>query len=124
MLKDDYPVYFDETELDIRRKRWQINKGKITTQNTTESGKDDIEILRVGKTSIAAQFRCTDAWTKTLMGFASADDISVKFYDPELDAYATKLMRIEGITVTEVKYSDTLTVTNGTYDISFTLVEF
>lgn len=124
MLNEDYPIIFDETEINITKRRWQINKGNIITQNTTEAGTEDIEILRFGKTSIAAQFRCMDDWTSTLMAFASQPSVTVKFYDPETKAYATKLMHMDGVNVSQVKYTDGLDVSNGIYDISFTLVEF
>ena len=124
MLKDDFPVYFDETEISINKRQWRINKGNIITQNTTEAGTEDIEILRFGKTSISAQFRCTDEWTSTLMAFASQPSVTVKFYDPEIKTYATKVMHMDGVNVAQTKYSDELDVTNGIYDISFTLVEF
>lgn len=124
MLKEDFPIYFDSTEITIKHRQWARSYANIITVNTTEAGTDDVEYLRFGKTSIRAQFRCMDGWVSTFAEFSHKPAITVKFYDVELKAYIEKSMRMEGFSVTEIPKSVDIDVTNGIYDVSFNLVEF
>jgi len=124
MLKEDYPIYFDDTELSIRHRVWSRTYSNLTSENRTEAGTDDVEYIRFGKTRIRAQFRCTDTWTATLASFSGKPSINVRFYDIEEDGYITKVMRMTNFSIAEVYNSDSLEVTNGIYDISFDLEEF
>lgn len=124
MLKEDYPIYFDDTELSIRHRVWSLAYSNLTSENRTEAGTDDVEYIRFGKTGIRAQFRCTDTWTAIFASFSGKPSINVKYYDVEEDGYITKVMRMTNFSIAEVYNSDSLEVTNGIYDISFNLEEF
>lgn len=124
MLKEDYPIYFDDTEISIRHRTWKRSYVNLINENTTEAGTDDVEYVRFGKTNIRAQFWCTDTWTAIFATFSGKPSISVKFYDVETDAYITKSMRMSNFSISEINGSDRLTATNGTYDVSFDLEEF
>lgn len=124
MLKNDYPIYFDETAITIKDRRWNRSYVNIVNQNQTEDGHDDIEIIRSGKSTISAWFRCMDEWASVLAAFNSHPSINVKFYDVATKAYVTLVMRMDGLTIQKVIGSENLSVTNGVYDVSFNLVEF
>lgn len=124
MLKTDYPLIIDSTTVNIKCLRFQINHGNITTENTTEAGTTDIEILRFGKVTINCQYRCMDEWTSFFVQCSKKPILTVKYYDPDTKAYAEKSMHMDAITTGLLKKSEDLAVTNGIYDVSFTLVEF
>lgn len=124
MLERDYPLYFDNTLIKPRRTSWSRNFDNVTSENQTEDGHDDIEFIRIGKTTISTSFVCSDVWTSILAEFAHQPSINVRFYDVRTRAYVTLEMRITGFFVDEVQYSDRLPGTNGLYEVSFDLVEY
>ena len=124
MLKRDYPIYFDETEINIKHRTWQVGYANSVVINTTEAGTDDVEYIRFKKATIRASFRVTDEWAQILTEFGRHPGIEVRYYDTEEMGYVTKDMRMDGLSVAEIQKSDTLESTNGVYDISFNLVEF
>lgn len=124
MLRTDYPIYFDTTEITIRHRQWNRVYSNVLNINQTEDGHDDVEVIRLGKATIAAQFRCTDTWAATLAAFNDQPSIAVKYYDVVTKAYVTMNMRMDNLSVREIKGSDRLSATNGVYDVSFNLVEF
>lgn len=124
MLKEDYPIYFDNTEISIRDRRWNRSYINVTSIFQTEDGHDDVEVIRTGKSTISAAFRCTDVWASVFASFNSHTSINVRFYDVETDDYVTLIMRMDGLSISKIRGSEQLTATNGVYDISFNLVEF
>lgn len=124
MLRTDYPIYFDDTELAIRHTQWDRGYARIFNTNQTENGTDDVELIRAGKTTISASFNCSDTWVSVLTEFNDHPSISVRFYDVESKAYTTKTMYMDNLDVVEVQHSDKLSATNGVYQVSFNLIEF
>jgi hypothetical protein len=124
MLKEDYPIYFDDTEISIRDRRWNRSYINVTSIFQTEDGHDDVEVIRTGKSTISAAFRCTDAWASVFASFNSHTSINVRFYDVETNDYITLIMRMDGLMVNKIVGSERLSVTNGTYEVTFNLVEF
>ena len=124
MLREDYPIFFDETEIEIKHLSWNRSYSNILNTQQTEDGHDDVEVIRRGKSTISASFRCTDEWVSILAEFNSHPSIDVRFYDVVTKDYVTLEMRMESLSVQEIRNSDRLTVTNGTYNVSFSLVEF
>ena len=124
MLKRDYPIYFDLVELAIDRNQWDASYSNLVVINTTEDGRDDVEILRSGKVTISAQFNCTPRWAGFFVQYNSLPSISVKYYDVYSKNYVTRSMRMENLTVDEVQNSDTVEGTEGLYIVGFNLVEF
>ena len=70
MLRDDFPIYFDDTEISIKHRQWARSYANMITVNTTEAGIDEVEYLRFGKTTIRAQFRCMDNWVAIFAEFS------------------------------------------------------
>ena len=124
MLKEDYPTYFDNTEISIRDRRWNRSYINVTSIFQTEDGHDVVEVIRTGKSTISAAFRCTDTWASVFVSFNSHSSINVRFYDVATDDYVTLIMRMEGLMVDKIVGSERLSVTNGTYEVTFNLVEF
>lgn len=124
MLKEDYPVIFDETEITIIKQQWNMSYVNLVNTAQTEAGTDDVEVLRFAKRTINAQFKCTDGWAKFFAEKNSQASIEVQFYDVVTETYIQKTMRMDSLTINEIKYSDQIDVSNGLYNVSFRLVEF
>lgn len=124
MLKTDYPVYFDDIELKIRRLQWGRDYENISNEYQTEDGHDDVEVIRKGKAVIRASFQVSDVWASILAEFNDKPFFSVRFYDVKTKDYTTLTMRMDGLSIDEEPYSDTVSSSNGLYTVSFDLLEF
>lgn len=123
-MLSNYPIYFDNTELTIRRVRWSRGYENLANVSETEAGTDDVEVIRKGKAVIDAQFNCSDRWASILSAFNDQQSIQVRFYDIKTKDYVTLKMRMEDLNIDEVQDSDRVSGTNGLYIVSFSLVEF
>ena len=124
MLKDDYPIVIDNTEVPLKKQQWNRSYVNICNIAQTEAGTDDVEYIRFAKTTIAASFKCTDDWAKFFAECNNKPSLTVKFYDLQTETYVEKTMRMDSLTANEIKYSDQVDVSNGLYNVSFRLLEF
>lgn len=123
-MLSNFPIFFDETELKIKRTRWEISYDNLANVNETEAGTDDVDVIRKGKRIIGAEFYCADRWASILTGFNDHQSIQVKYYDIKTRQYVTVKMRMEELHVTQIEDSERVQNTNGLYIITFDLVEF
>lgn len=124
MLVEDYPIVIDNTEVPIKKQQWNRSYVNVSNIAQTEAGTDDVEVLRFGKTTISASFKCTDTWAKFFAECNGKPYLTVKFYDLETETYAEKTMRMDSLTINEIRFSDRIDVSNGLYNVSFRLLEF
>lgn len=124
MLKEDYPIQINGYVLDIKHQQWNRKYDNVVTANETESGREDIEYVRMGKTTISAQFKVTDELARMFAYWGCQEALTVTFYDVKTDGYISMQMRMTGLQINEVKGSDRLSITNGIYSVTFSLVEF
>lgn len=123
-MLSSYPIYFDNTEITIRRVQWSRGYENLANVSETEAGTDDVEVIRKGKAVIGAAFNCSDRWASILSAFNDQQSIQVRFYDIKTKDYVTLKMRMEDLNIDEVQDSDRVSGTNGLYIVSFSLVEF
>jgi len=123
-MLSSYPIYFDNTEISIRKIKWVRSYNNLANVSETEAGTDDVEVIRKGKAVIDAQFYCSDRWASILSAFNDQQSIQVRFYDIKTKDYVTLKMRMDGLEIEEVQNSDRVANTNGLYIVSFDLVEF
>lgn len=123
-MLSSYPIYFDNTEITIRRVQWSRGYENLANVSETEAGTDDVEVIRKGKTVIGAAFNCSDRWASILSAFNDQQSIQVRFYDIKTKDYLALKMRMEDLNIDEVQDSDRVSGTNGLYIVSFNLVEF
>ena len=123
-MLSSYPIYFDNTEITIRRVQWSRGYENLANVSETESGTDDVEVIRKGKVVIGAAFNCSDRWASILSAFNDQQSIQVRFYDIKTKDYLTLKMRMEDLNIDEVQDSDRVSGTNGLYIVTFNLVEF
>lgn len=123
MLRN-YPIYFNTDVISIPHAAWIVNPDTISTSNLTEAGTEDVEVTRFGKLTISASYQCTDRWARFFAGYNNIKSFTLKFYDVLTDDYVEKTVRMSGLSIDEVQYSDRLPSTNGLYIVSFSLLEF
>lgn len=124
MLYRDFPVIFDDTEINVHFTQWSETLDNITNERETEEGTDDVEVIRTGKATITASAQCTDRWAGIFESFNNAGAIQVKTYSARTKGYITREMRMVGYSSELVEYSDRIESTNGLYYVSFDLVEY
>jgi hypothetical protein len=124
MLRTDYPIYINSTEIKARCISWARDYENIEITNQTEDGHDDVDVVRRGKCSIYAGFRCSDFWASILAEFNDEPILEVRFYDVKTKDYITLEMRMDDLSVELVDNSDMLQSSNGLYTVTFNLIEF
>ena len=122
MLKTDFPTLIN-TEAIISPIKWTETYKNVETVNTSEAGTDIVNITRIGKLSVTAQYKCTDVWAQKFIGYSRQHTLTVKIYDTLTAAYKEYTMRMKGFKQELVKKSDRLAATNGVWKIEFTLEE-
>lgn len=122
-LKSNYPIKINSTDL-FRPEKWAVNQEVIENAFQTEAGTDAVIVVRTGKVTIDAEFRCTATWASTFQGWANSNTLTVKYYDPASSGYAEKTMRMRDFKMDLNPYSDVSEKTLGAYVVSFKLIEF
>lgn len=122
MLKQ-YPTYFNTTEI-LRPFSWSETPDIIETINETESAKDLISVARYDKMTIDAKYRVTSSWLKIFKEYSQQPSISVKIYDPIMEGYKTRTMRMRNLKTDLIRKSEIVDDTNGLWEVSFKLIEF
>lgn len=122
-LRSDYPVVIGTTPITIPAMTWSMSLETVENVNTTEDGHDDVELTRLGKRKITASYKVTDSWALFFRTMCSAGTVTVSVYDTLTQAYDTFDVRVRNYKESLVRKSDTLSVTNGIYNISFDLLE-
>ena len=123
MLKTDYPIKFDDMEI-IFPITWQESHADVIAKNTTEDGHDHITYTRKDKLKVSAAWKCTDAWVRLFKRFADRDSFELSLYDVGENRYDVRSVRINDFACSLIKGSYKLEVTNGTWDVSFTIEEY
>ena len=124
-IRDTYPTKINNVTL-FRPEKWELSEEVIEQEFRTEAGTDNLLVERCGKTTISAEFSCTDVWQATFAGWSKEASLTVKYFSPELIGYAEKTMRMRNFKSSFVPASDYLTdgQTLGLYTVSFDLIEF
>ena len=122
-LRNDYPVVIGTTPITIPAMTWSMSLETVETVNTTEDGHDDVELTRLGKRKISASYKVTDGWALFFRTMYEAGTVTIRVYDTLTQAYDTFDVRVRNYKESLVRKSDTLSVTNGIYNISFDLLE-
>lgn len=121
---NDYPIKINSTSLPIPS-TWDETAEVMEVVNTTEAGTDIVDVMRVDKLTVNAQFDVSSAWLSTFKGWAnSTSKLTVMIYDSVSDAYITRYMRMRNFMASLVRHSDKTSGTIGLWTITFDLIEF
>lgn len=119
----DFPIYFDDWQIPTP-KGWTETSNVIENTQTSEGGTDIVDVTRYDKLSISVNTVCLSSVAKKYKEFSKKDIIAVKKYDVLTEDYETRYMKIRGFSHAKVEKSDDVTITNGIWNVSFTLEEF
>lgn len=120
---NDYPIYFNTTEL-FRPEKWSVKRGKVKNTKKSEAGTDLIDMIRSDKWTVSAKFNCTSEWVKIFEEFDDMDYFILKTYDPKADNYVEKIARIDNFSAELNVYSGETTKTVGAWEVTFDVVQF
>lgn len=121
MLKT-YPTKFNDTQI-LWAKNWTESSEVVEEVNTSESGTDIIQVTRYDKLKVSASYKCSSTWAKTFKEYSKLDTITVSLYDQIDEAYKERTMRMRDFTLKYVEKSEKVEVSNGYWEVSFTLQE-
>lgn len=123
-MLSSYPICFNTTELEFFPATWEESLEVVENVFSTEAGTDVVDIVRTGKLTVNVGCRQTAAWAKTFKQFSALSSFTLKIYDPLTEAYAEHTVRMRDFRSALVKGTDRMSVSEGLWDISFTLKEF
>lgn len=121
-IKNDYPLKFNDTEL-YYPKTFNIDEDVVENVNQTEAGTDQIQLVRVGKVKISITTECVIDVFNIFKEFSIKPSFTVSYYDPSVDGYTTKTVRMRSFKYAPSDLSYELEDA-CVYSVSFTLEEF
>lgn len=122
-IRNDYPIMFNTTVIPFPLDHSEDSQ-TIDSVKKTEAGTDIVTVARYGKLKASMTFVCLQDMLQTLAGFSSMDSFTFKRYDPKIDAYGEKIVRMRNFKYKPRKGSEDLTEVKGVWEVSFDLEEF
>ncbi len=120
----DYPFSINDVEIPFP-KSFSDNRGVIENVNQSETGKDIVQLRRVGKREFTYTYRLLSDWIPMFDAWADSEtELTVKFYDHGTGEYEEKSMRMRNYSRNLVQHSEDLYGIMGIWDFTFTLIEF
>jgi hypothetical protein len=123
MLREDYPIYFNQTQILIPA-TWKESWNVVEAVSQSESGKDIVHKVRGRRLSVNCAFKCSDVWFRKFAQFSELDSFTLKRYDPIVPGYQEHLVRIRNFQAQPNRKSWDLSVTNGVWAVGFVIEEF
>lgn len=118
----DYPYCFDNTPIDFPL-TWQETVKTVEDVQQTEAGTDVIILTRTDKLSVSVTARVSSAKLLFYDTYSTKKSFLLSRYDVETGIYDNRTVRMRNYTRSLKRHSETLTVTKGVWDISYTLEE-
>lgn len=118
----DYPYMFDNTALDFPL-TWQETVKTVETVNQTEAGTDVIILTRADKLSVSVTARVTSNKLAFYDEYSKKKSFTLYRYDAGTGLYNSRTVRMRNYTRSLKRGSETLEITHGVWDISYTLEE-
>lgn len=105
-------------------KRESFTFSNDQTEQKTEGGRTIIQKSRSDIFKMSFSTTCLDDMAHLYRKYSLKDSFVLTYYDTYAQAYITRTVHMEDYSENLVEGSHRLDVTNGKYDISFTLEEF
>lgn len=119
----DYPVKINDVPIPYGT--FTFSPETLENVYQSETGKDILQIKRLGKGKYNFTLKLTHEWVPILYNFSViSSPLSVEIYDIGLQQYVTKQMRMRDFQDSLARKSDRLKGSYGIYDITFSLIEF
>lgn len=124
MLKE-YPLVLNNIDLLIPNP-YKETWNPVEDIRQSAAGTDIYTTVRDRKLSISVSYKVTSTWLKTLAELnmlSRTESLTLKRYDPIIEGYSTHQVKMRGFTYQTVRKAYDLAVTNGIYNVAFTLEE-
>lgn len=118
----DYPLKINNVVFPFT-KTFQVNPKTISNENTSETGKDIVQIARKDKKEVSIGTTLTGEWVDIVQALYLEDEVTVYMYDKGTGAYKTYQMQLVDPSYKLQKNSEELGELDGIWDISFKLKE-
>lgn len=122
-IEQQYPLMFNNDVLKYPDS-FNPEEQTIETVNQTEAGTDQVQLVRTGKIKISVSHLCLADELILYKSYSTLPKFTLKYYDPSLNGYTTKTVRMRGLKYPLSKGSYRLDGVRGVYSVSFTLEEF
>ena len=122
-IEQQYPLMFNNDVLKYPDS-FNIEEQTVETVNQTEAGTDQVQLVRTGKIKISVSHLCLADELIFYKNYSTLPKFTLKYYDPSLNGYVTKTVRMRGLKYPLSKGSYRLDGVRGVYSVSFTLEEF
>lgn len=122
-MYSEYPVKFSGEVLP-RAIEWEESSACVENIHHTESGIDQISLIRYDKRTIKCVYQVSDRWASKFKKFAKKDYIIVDYYDLDTLSYQPRSMRIRNLKMKLMNDTEDIINTNGLWLVTFNLEEF
>ena len=119
----NYPIYFNDFVLPFTKK-WSEDYDTIEDVNESEAGTDIVDVARYNKLKVSCSIGCLSDMAKQLMIFSQMPYFTLRKYDILTEAYKNYTVRMRDFGVDKIEGSETVSISNGLWKISFKLEEF
>lgn len=122
-IRTNYPMMFNTTVIPFPTDYSETSQVKESVMQT-EAGTDVVTISRYDKLKATMSFVCLQNIVQVLGGFRDVDSFIFKRYNPIIDNYEEKTVRMRNFNVHPRKGSEDLKEVSGVWEVSFDLEEF
>ncbi len=122
-IRTNYPMMFNQTVIPFPAD-YSENSQTIEKVMQTEAGTDVVTISRYNKLHATMSFVCLQDVVQTLGSFANVDSFTFKRYNPIIDDYEERTVRMRNFNFHPRKGSEDLKEVSGVWEVSFDLEEF
>ena len=122
-IRTNYPMMFNQTVIPFPRDYSETSQVKESVLQT-EAGTDVVTISRYNKLHATMSFVCLQSTVQVLGGFRDVDSFTFKRYNPIIDDYEQKTVRMRNYNCKPRKGSEDLKEVSGVWEVSFDLEEF
>lgn len=122
-IRTNYPMMFNQTVIPFPTD-YSENSQTVESVMQTEAGTDVVTIARYNKLKATMSFVCLQSVVQTLGGFRDVDSFTFKRYNPIIDDYEERTVRMRNFNCKPRKGSEDLKEVKGVWEVSFDLEEF
>ena len=96
---------------------WNVDSEDVENVLTSESGKDLVNIVRLGKRTFSGKWQLSSHWLATFRGFATTATITLKYENEDITC------RCRNYSQSLVKNSAYVNGTNGLWEVTLDFIE-
>lgn len=102
---------------------WEEQSEVVENTLISEAGTDLSNVVRYDKLTITASYRCMIDVARQLKQLSKASILTLSMYDIELGMVQNRSVRMREFTANLIKDSYKVDISDGLWEVSFTLIE-